>query len=104
MRELLMEQVERERSYLARQTIGSDEYCASQRRLMDLAKQVSELDSEEKERKGQVIHDIFEGVKIGSGIVIPLIGLVWITATEKETTFTGVLKEYTRYFLPRKTV
>lgn len=102
MRELLMEQIEREKAYLARQTIGSDEYCASQHRLMDLAKQVAELDSEEKEQKGRVIHDIFEGIKIGSGIAIPLIGLVWITATEKDTTFTGVLKEYTKYFFPRK--
>ena len=102
MKARLMELIEREKSHLAKQEVGSEEYCASLRRLMDLEKQLAELEVNEHDKKDKVVRNIYEGVKTASGIAIPLIGLVWITATEKETTFTGVLKEYTRYFLPKK--
>ena len=55
-----------------------------------------------KENKDRLIRNILEGVKVGSGIILPIIGLVAITAVEKDTTFTGSLREYTRYFLPKK--
>lgn len=55
-----------------------------------------------KEEKDRLIRNILEGVKIGSGIVLPIIGLITITAVEKDITFTGSLREYTRYFLPKK--
>ena len=102
MKTLLMELIEREKAHFAEQEVGSDEYCASQRRLMELEKQMAELEVNEHDKKDKVIRNIYEGVKVASGIVVPFVGLVWITATEKETTFTGVLKEYTRYFLPKK--
>ena len=55
-----------------------------------------------KEDKDRLIRNVLEGVKVGSGIILPIIGLVAITAVEKDITFTGSLREYTRYFLPKK--
>lgn len=94
-KKLLMEQVDREREYLLSLEVGGEDYTKSLYRLMDLEKQLAEL---EKDR----ISHILDGIKTGSGVVLPLIGLVWISAVEKDTTFTGALKEYTRYFLPKK--
>lgn len=96
-KKLLMELIEREREYLAEQEVGGEEYNASLQRLMALEKQVSDPDKADR-----VIKNILEAVKVSSGIVLPVVGLVWITATEKESTFTGVLKEYTKYFFPKK--
>ncbi len=94
---LLKNAFEKEYAYLLDQTIGSDEYNASLRRLMDIEKQLNDPD-----KKGKLYRDILEGIKVGSGIVIPIIGLVWITATERDCTFTGTLRDYTKYFLPKK--
>ena len=98
---LVMELVERERAYFAEQEPGSPEYCASQKRLMDLEKLAKEM------RTGDVTWErIFkialETIKVIGGIALPLIGLTCITAAEKEITFTGALKEYTRLFLPKR--
>ena len=102
----LVEQIERERKYLAGLTVGSDEYEKSLERLMKLEELVSDQEQKQKqmseERKDRIVKNILDGIKTTSGIALPLIGLVWITATEKETTFTGVLREYTKYFLPKK--
>lgn len=102
MKTLLMELIEREKAHFAEQDVGGEEYCASQQRLMELEKHMAELEVNDNDKKDKVIRNIFEGIKTASGIVIPFVGLVWITATEKDTTFTGALKEYTRYFLPKK--
>ena len=110
----VMEAIERERDYLVGQTIGTDEYNASQARLMSLEKTLfemekSEIEAERKQqemtdgKKSQIISHVLEGIKVvGGGIILPLVGLVWITATEKDTTFTGALRDYTKYFLPKK--
>lgn len=92
---LLMEQIEREREYLAAQKTGSEEYIASQNRLMSLVKQLSDTND-------QGYRFVTEAFKIGNAFVMPLIGLVWITASEKEITFTGALRDYTKCFLPGK--
>lgn len=92
---LLMEQIERETKYLAEQTVGTEEYVKSQERLMALQKQLTELDDQTK-RFG------LETIKVAGGILLPIIGLIGITAAEKEITFTGALREYTKYFLPGK--
>lgn len=93
---LLMECIERENAYLADQEVGSEEYKASLKRLMDLEKQMSE-----SPKNDRVIRNVIEAVKVGGSIVLPIIGLVCITATEKEYTFTGALKDYTKLFLPK---
>jgi hypothetical protein len=56
----------------------------------------------EDEKKDRLIRTIIEGVKIGTSVVVPIIGLVWITAAEKEITFTGALKGYASLFVPKK--
>lgn len=92
---LLMEQIEREREYLAAQTTGSEEYIASQQRLASLLKQLSDIDDQ--------AYRFVEGtLRIVNAFAMPLIGLVWITASEKEITFTGALRDYTKCFLPGK--
>ena len=74
------------------------------REKLDITKAELEVtkDASVKEDKDRLIRNVLEGVKVGSGIVLPIIGLVAITAVEKDTTFTGSLREYTRYFLPKK--
>lgn len=124
---LLLNLIEREQTYFESQKPGSEEYVDSQSRLMKLSSQLADLEKTEtelktteeklelskaelevtkdvsvKENKDRLIRHILEGVKVGSGIILPIIGLVAITAVEKDTTFTGSLREYTRYFLPNK--
>ena len=124
---LLLNLIEREQTYFESQKPGSEEYVDSQARLMKLSNQLADLEKTEtelktteekleiskaelevtkdvsvKENKDRLIRHILEGVKVGSGIILPIIGLVAITAVEKDTTFTGSLREYTRYFLPNK--
>ena len=106
---LLLNLIEREQTYFENQKSGSEEYVNSQARLMKLSSQLTDLKKAEaekeasaKDQKNTLIRNVLEGVKVGSGIVLPIIGLVAITAVEKDTTFTGSLREYTRYFLPKK--
>ena len=106
---LLLNLIEREQNYFDSQESGSEEYVNSQARLMKLNSQLTELEKAEsekeasaKDQKNTLIRNVLEGVKVGSGIVLPIIGLVAITAVEKDTTFTGSLREYTRYFLPKR--
>ena len=124
---LLLNLIEREQTYFESQKPGSEEYVDSQARLVKLSSQLADLEKTEtelktteekleitkaelevtkdvsvKENKDRLIRNILEGVKVGSGIILPIIGLVAITAVEKDTTFTGSLREYTRYFLPNK--
>ena len=106
---LLLNLIEREQTYFESQKPGSEEYVNSQARLMKLSSQLTDLEKGEaekeasaKDQKNTLIRNVLEGVKVGSGIVLPIIGLVAITAVEKDTTFTGSLREYTRYFLPKK--
>ena len=110
---LLLNLIEREQNYFENQKPGSDEYVDSQTRLMKLNAQLTELEKAEedlklskdttaKDQKNTLIRNVLEGVKVGSGIVLPIIGLVAITAVEKDITFTGSLREYTRFFLPKK--
>ena len=106
---LLLNLIEREQNYFDSQESGSEEYVNSQSRLMKLNSQLTDLEKAEsekeasaKDQKNTLIRNVLEGVKVGSGIVLPIIGLVAITAVEKDTTFTGSLREYTRYFLPKK--
>ena len=112
---LLCEDIKRERAYLHEQEVGSEEYNDSLKRLgtledklFDLRKFEAENAAKQQqtkdEKKDRLTKNVMEGVKIVSGIVIPLIGLVCITATEKETTFCGALKEYTKLFIPKKTI
>lgn len=99
---LVLELIEEERKHLKEQEIGTDEYDASLKRLVTLEGKLAELEQLEKEDKDKKVKNIIEVVKVGCGVVIPLIGLVCITASEKEITFTGALKEYTRLFIPKK--
>ena len=113
-KELVMERIQREREYIAKQEVGSEEYNTSMRRLDVLNDKLTELEKNDAEavaREQQLIVDkkdrfIRIGVDIGKfiigGVVIPIVGLVAITATEKEASFTGTLRDYTRLFIPKK--
>lgn len=113
LRTLLSEQIERERDYLSYQEVGSDEYNASTRRLGELETKLADLEKTEaeairkdkqmaEEKKDRVVKNVLEGVKIASSILLPVIGLVTITAFEKNDTFTSALKGYVNCFLPKK--
>ena len=106
--------IDRERDYLETQEVGTEEYNSSLQRLKGLNEQLKEIEqfetefeAKEKETK-EVKKDRFtkNAIEIGKfvlgGVVVPVVGLVCITATEKDCTFTGALKEYTRLFIPKK--
>ena len=112
-KEALVKQIERVSKYMEGLEEGSEEYRSALYQLIDLEKQLAEIEKIEQDgelkkqdmseiKKDRLVKNILEGIKVGSGIVIPFIGLVWITATEKDNTFTGTLREYTKYFLPNK--
>lgn len=112
-KEVLLNLRQREYNYLASQKDASDEYTKSLQRLMSIEERIFKMEEAEKdgerkqklsksERRSLIFTNIMEGIKTAGGIALPIIGLVWITATEREITFTGALREYTKYFLPRK--
>ena len=115
LRTLLCEDIERERKYLHEQEVGSEEYNDSLKRLgaledklFDLEKFESEAVDKERllqeEKKDKRNKNIIEGVKIACGVIVPVVGLIGITAQEKEITFCGALKDYVRLFIPKKTI
>lgn len=95
LKKLLMEQITREKEYLDKHEVGTEEYCKSMDRLNVLEDKLEKLNSESAK-------NLIEYVKIGTGVAVPIIGLVCITATEKDSTFTGALKDYTKLFIPKK--
>ena len=111
---LLDELIEREKEYLDKHEVGTKEYNDSLKRLTELENQRAERANElenrnaekaknDEEKKARMQQNIIEvGKFIVGGVIIPVVGLVCITATEKDTTFTGALRDYTRLFLPKK--
>ena len=111
---LITEQIEREREFLVAQTVGTEEYNDSLKRIVMLEEKLAETEQTEsesemkvkqmaEEKKDRFIKNCIDvGKFVIGGVVIPVVGLVCITATEKDVTFTGALREYTRYFLPKK--
>lgn len=93
--EMLQELIRREREFCENCEIGSKEYVESLERLMKLEEQLTS----EKDQKGKLI---VEGIKVGSGIVLPVFGWVVITAFEKGDTITSALKKTVDCFIPRR--
>lgn len=91
-REIVEAAIERENEYFNKQEPGTDEYVDSQKRLCMLQDKLAELDKGDIETKGEFKKFILECVKIGVSIVIPVFGLVVITAQEREITYTSALK------------
>lgn len=113
LKTILREQIERECTYANDQEVGTEEYNASLKRLSDLENKLIEIEKIESEaarrdeqtqdeRKDRRVRNIFEGIKIGSSILVPMVGLVCITAFEKDSTFTSALKGYVNLFIPKK--
>lgn len=111
---LLLEQIERERTYVRGCSVGSEEYNASFERLIRLEEKMAEIEKSEaelnfrheqmaEEKKDRFVKNIIEGVKVvGTGMVIPIVGLVAITAFEKNDTFTTALRGFVNCFIPKK--
>ena len=102
-KEMLLKLIEKETTYLNGHEVGSEEYNKSMSRLVELEGQLAELEKFDSEQKNKTVSNVIEvGKFILGSVVIPVVGLVAITAVEKDITFTGALREYTRYFLPKK--
>lgn len=91
----LIEMITKEREYFNTLEVGSDAYVKSQKRLMELEKQLAE-------RNDGVGKTIIEGVKAASGVVLPIFGWVVITAFEKNDSLTTSLKKTIDCFLPKR--
>jgi len=101
-RAIVEEQIERERGYLNQQEVGTDEYNTSLKRLMELEEKLVDLDKVKHDKKDKIVGYVFDGSKIVSGIVVPVFGLVVITAQEREITYTSALKGLIGNFIPGK--
>lgn len=113
LRTLLSEQIKRERTFLDECEVGTDEYNESTKRLNTLEDKLADLEKTEAEalrkdkqmredKKDRFVKNVIEGVKVFFGVVTPFVGLVAITAFEKNDTFTSALKGYVNCFLPKK--
>lgn len=91
----LMALKEREEKRLSSLEIGTEEYNGCFHRILEITKQLGE-------NEDRWLKNILDGAKVVGGVVLPLIGLVGITAVEKDITFTGALRDYTKCFLPKK--
>lgn len=114
LKTVLREEMEREYDFLCEQEVGSEDYIQSLKRLGDIqdklsaieqfesesATKVMQLEDEKKDRRHKNIIDIAKTILCG--VIVPGVGLVCITATEKNTTFCGALKDYTKLFIPKK--
>lgn len=89
---MLREALKREHEYLAKQEVGSPEYCASQKRMMDLEKAMKDLSTGDATWE-RIFKIVLETVKVVGSIAIPVFGTLLIIASEKDITFTGVLRE-----------
>ena len=100
---MILELIERERLYLNSCEVGTDEYNASLQRITTLEERLADLEKFKKDQTDRIVKNFIEAGKfIIGGVVVPVIGLVCITASEKDISFTGALKEYTRLFIPKK--
>lgn len=94
--------IARENEYLAKQTVGTEEYNASLERLSGLEEKLVAFDRVNDDKKDRAIRYVMEAIKIATGIVLPIVGLVVITAEEREITYRSALKGFINYFLPGK--
>lgn len=100
---MLLELIEKERNYLYDHEIGTEEYNDSLKRLTMLEEKLADLEKFKKEHNNNIVKNIIDvGKFIVGGVIVPAVGLVCITASEKDIAFTGALKEYTRLFIPKK--
>ena len=100
---MLLELIEKERSFLDDHEIGTEEYSKSLNRLTMLEEKLADLEKFKKEQNDKIVKNIIDiGKFIVGGVIVPAVGLVCITASEKDIAFTGALKEYTRLFIPKK--
>ena len=102
----LKDLIERQRRYIDTLDNGTDEYVSAVKLLMDLEKELSEIEKNEAEmvqdQKSRRVGTILEAVKIATNVGLPLVGYVVIVAAEKDITFTGALRDVTKCFLPKK--
>lgn len=98
--------IKREKEHVDGLEVGSEGYVDSMHRLMELEKQLSEIEKNEAEmelaKKSRKNGNVIEWAKIGANVALPLIGFVTIVAAEKDITFTGALRDITKSFLPKK--
>ena len=100
---IVEEAIEREHGYLSDQEVGTDEYNASQRRLIALEEKLAELERTDMDSKENFKRFILDIVKVvGGSIVLPLFGLIVITAQEREITYVGAMKSLLGAFVPGK--
>ena len=102
LKTLLRDQMKRESDHLSKQEVGTDEYCKSLERLNILEEKMADLEKFEDNRKDRTVKNVIEGVKTAGGIVLPVIGLVAITAFEKNDSFTTSLRGFVNCFIPKK--
>lgn len=101
----LRDLIERERRYIDKLNIGSDDYVNSMKRLMELEKLLSEIENNEAEvklaQKSRRMGDGIEIGKVATSVLVSMFGLFYIVAQEREMTFTGAMRDITKCFLPK---
>lgn len=102
-KETVEDMITREEAYLNKQEVGSEEYNESQKRLVALQEQLRECEKTDIDSKDRFVKFILELLKVvGCGIVLPLFGLIVITAQEREISYVGAMKSLLGSFVPGK--
>lgn len=91
-KEVLLEQMERERKYLNAQGVGTDEYNASMKRMLDYEEKLADIERFENEKKHKIADSIIKVCTTAIGVAVHVGSMIYITATEKEHTYRGELK------------
>ncbi len=100
-KEMLHKQIDKLFKAMEGYEAGSDEYEKCLNQLKPLVAAYSEIEKAEKEQRLEKIKIVIKWVEVGAGIVLPVVGLVGITAKEEGISFTGALKGYAQMFVPK---
>lgn len=102
-KQIVEDMISRETEFFEKQEPGTDEYNESQERLSKLQDKLAELEKNDIKSKEEFKKFVLETVKVvGAGILLPVFGLVVITAQERDITYTSALRNLLGCFIPGK--
>lgn len=100
-KKMLLKQIDKVTEAIEGYKVGSEEYEKGLKQLQSLLESLAETEKFEKEQKNEKQKFVVKCTEVGAGILLPIIGLVAITAKEEGISFTGALKGYAQMFVPK---
>lgn len=101
-KEMLLKQIKKLEMAVNACEVGTEEHDKLLKQLQSLLADLKAVEDSEKEEKSARFNAVIKTVEVAAGIVLPIVGLVGITAKEEGISFTGALKGYAQMFVPKK--